>query len=101
MSENPLLVEVKNLKVQFDVRDGIIQAVDGATFNIVRGRTLGVIGESGCGKSVTARAILRMVPKPGKVAGGEILYHRRVGSRSTIWTPMGRRSARSVAARSA
>ena len=80
MSENPLLVEVKNLKVQFDVRDGIIQAVDGATFNIVRGRTLGVIGESGCGKSVTARAILRMVPPPGKVAGGAMLYHRRVGA---------------------
>ncbi len=80
MNENPLLVEVKNLKVQFDVRDGIIKAVDGATFDIVRGRTLGVIGESGCGKSVTARAILRMVPKPGKVAGGEILYHRRIQS---------------------
>ena len=86
MNENPLLVEVKNLKVQFDVRDGIIKAVDGATFDIVRGRTLGVIGESGCGKSVTARAILRMVPKPGKVAGGEILYHRRVGSNGSEMT---------------
>jgi len=80
MSENPLLVEVKNLKVQFDVRDGIVRAVDGATFEIRRGQTVGIIGESGCGKSVTARAILQMVPRPGKVTGGEILYHRRVGS---------------------
>ena len=81
MSEtNDILVEVKDLRVQFDVRDGIVKAVDGATFDIVRGRTLGVIGESGCGKSVTARAILRMVPRPGKVAGGEILYHRRIRS---------------------
>jgi ABC-type dipeptide/oligopeptide/nickel transport system ATPase component len=55
------------------VRAGIIKAVDGATFEINRGQTLGVIGESGCGKSVTARAILNMVPKPGKISGGEIL----------------------------
>ena len=80
MNENPMLVEVKNLKVQFDVRDGIIKAVDGATFEIRRGQTLGIIGESGCGKSVTARAILQMVPKPGKVVDGEVIYHRRVKS---------------------
>ena len=74
------LVEVKNLKVEFDVRDGIVHAVDGATFTINRGQTLGVIGESGCGKSITAKAILQMIPKPGKITGGEVLYHRRVGS---------------------
>jgi len=74
------LIEVKDLKVQFNVRDGIIHAVDGATFTINRGQTLGIIGESGCGKSVTAKAILRMVPRPGKVTGGEILYHRRIKS---------------------
>jgi len=78
MSE-PLL-EVKDLKVEFDVRDGIIHAVDGATFTINRGQTVGIIGESGCGKSVTAKAILNMVPRPGKITGGEILYHRRVRS---------------------
>jgi len=76
MSENQVLVEVKDLKVQFDVRDGIVKAVDGATFGIKRGQTMGIIGESGCGKSMTAKAILQMVPKPGKVTGGEILYHR-------------------------
>ncbi|MBN2501827.1 MAG: ABC transporter ATP-binding protein [Anaerolineales bacterium] len=71
------LVEIKDLKVQFDVRDGIVKAVDGATFTINRGETLGVIGESGCGKSITAKAIMQMVPKPGKVAEGEILYYYR------------------------
>jgi peptide/nickel transport system ATP-binding protein len=78
MSEKDTLIEVNNLKVQFDVRDGIVKAVDGANFNIKRGQTLGVIGESGCGKSMTAKAIMNMIPKPGKVVGGEIIYHRRL-----------------------
>jgi peptide/nickel transport system ATP-binding protein len=77
MTEKPLLVEIKDLKVQFDVRDGIVRAVDGATFEIRRGQTVGVIGESGCGKSITAKAVMQMVPRPGKVVGGEVLYHRR------------------------
>jgi len=62
--------------VEFDVRAGIVKAVDGLNMTIYRGQTLGVIGESGCGKSVTARAILNMIPKPGKVTSGQILYHR-------------------------
>jgi peptide/nickel transport system ATP-binding protein len=74
------LIEVKDLRVEFDVRSGIIKAVDGFSMEINRGQTVGVIGESGCGKSMTARAILNMVPKPGKVTNGEILYHRRVKS---------------------
>ena len=72
------LIEVKDLRVEFDVRAGIVKAVDGITMTINRGETLGVIGESGCGKSVTARAILNMIPKPGKITRGEILYYRRV-----------------------
>ena len=72
------LLEVKNLRVEFDVRAGIVKAVDGLTMTINRGKTLGVIGESGCGKSVTARAILNMIPKPGKITQGEIIYHRRL-----------------------
>jgi ABC-type dipeptide/oligopeptide/nickel transport system ATPase component len=78
MTEKPLLVEIKDLKVEFDVRDGIVKAVDGATFEIRRGQTMGVIGESGCGKSMTAKAVMQMVPKPGKIVGGEVLYHRPV-----------------------
>jgi peptide/nickel transport system ATP-binding protein len=72
------LVEVKDLRVEFDVRAGIVKAVDGLNLTIHRGRTLGVIGESGCGKSMTARAILNMIPKPGKITNGKIIYHRRV-----------------------
>jgi len=70
------LVTVKNLHVEFDVRDGIVHAVDGASFNIYRGQTLGIIGESGCGKSITAKAIMNMVPKPGKMKG-EITFYEK------------------------
>jgi peptide/nickel transport system ATP-binding protein len=77
------LVEVKDLKVEFNVRDGIVHAVDGVSFTVYRGQTLGLIGESGCGKSVTAKAILHMVPKPGKITGGEILYYRRARTNHT------------------
>ncbi len=73
---NEVLIEVKDLRVQFDLRAGIVRAVDGLDLTIRRGQTVGVIGESGCGKSITARAIMRMVPKPGKVTTGEVIYHR-------------------------
>src|SRR5688572_12858948 len=75
---NEPLIEVKDLRVEFDVRDGIVKAVDGLNLTIHRGKTLGVIGESGCGKSMTARAILNMIPKPGKITQGKIIYHRRI-----------------------
>ncbi|MEJ5312474.1 MAG: ABC transporter ATP-binding protein [Anaerolineae bacterium] len=71
------LVEIKDLHVEFEVRDGIIKGVDGFTLTINRGETLGVIGESGCGKSITAKAVMQMVPKPGKITDGEIIYYRR------------------------
>ncbi len=76
MSE--MLVEIQDLRVEFDVRAGIVKGVDGVTFDIKRGQTLGIIGESGCGKSVTARAILQMIPKPGKITNGQVLYYRKV-----------------------
>jgi len=79
MKENSeLLVEIKDLRVEFDVRAGVVKAVDGLNFDIRRGQTMGVIGESGCGKSMTARAILQMIPKPGKITSGEILYYRPI-----------------------
>ena len=74
------LVEVKDLRVEFDVRAGIVKAVDGLYLDIYRGKTMGVIGESGCGKSMTARAIMQMIPKPGKITNGEVLYYRRLKS---------------------
>jgi peptide/nickel transport system ATP-binding protein len=72
-----LLLEVKNLRTQFALDEGTLTAVDGVSYNLYRGRTLGIVGESGCGKSVTAQSILRIVPRPGKIIDGEIIYHRK------------------------
>ena len=64
------LLEVKDLKTQFFTRDGVVRAVDGVSFELEAGETLGLVGESGCGKSVTAMSILRLVPEPpAKIAG--------------------------------
>lgn len=74
--ENNTLIEVKGLKTYFFLDEGTVRAIDGVDFNIAQGKTLGVVGESGCGKSVTARSILRIVPKPGRIVEGEITLHR-------------------------
>jgi peptide/nickel transport system ATP-binding protein len=71
------VLEIKNLHTHFMLDTGTIRAVDGVTLTIGRGKTLGVIGESGCGKSVTAHSILRLTPSPpGKIVDGEILLHQ-------------------------
>ena len=75
MTDNSLL-EVKNLKTYFFLDEGTARAVDGVDFSVRRGQVLGVVGESGCGKSVTARSILRIVPRPGRIVEGEITLHR-------------------------
>ncbi len=77
MPDNDVLVEIRDLKTYFFLEEGTVRAVDGASFSIRRGETLGVVGESGCGKSVTAQSILRIVPDPGRILQGEIVYHRR------------------------
>ena len=71
------LLEVRDLKTHFPLDEGTVRAVDGVSFTIRRGHTLGIVGESGCGKSVTAQSILRIVPPPGRIVSGEIIYHRR------------------------
>ncbi len=72
---NPVLLDVRNLKTFFTVEGGEFPAVDGVSFSIAAGRTLGIVGESGCGKSVTALSIMGLVPQPpGRIAGGEILF---------------------------
>ena len=70
------LLEVRDLQTHFFMTEGIAKAVDSTTFSIRRGQVLGVVGESGCGKSVTARSIMRMVRPPGHTVDGEILYTR-------------------------
>src|SRR3954463_6916660 len=72
------LLEVKNLRTYFYTDDGVARSVDGVSYDIDRGETLGVVGESGCGKSVTALSIMRLIPEPpGKITGGEILFNGR------------------------
>lgn len=70
------LLQVKDLKTYFFLHEGTVHAVDGVDFNMRRGSTLGVVGESGCGKSVTAFSILKLVNKPGRIVGGSILFDR-------------------------
>jgi peptide/nickel transport system ATP-binding protein len=77
MKQDQLLIEVKDLKTYFFMDEGTARALDGVDFNIWRGQTIGVVGESGCGKSVTARSILRIVPKPGRIVNGEINLYRK------------------------
>ncbi len=79
MKQDQLLIEIKDLKTYFFLDEGTVRALDGVDFNVWRGQTIGVVGESGCGKSVTARSILRIVPKPGRIVGGEITLYRKLG----------------------
>ncbi len=74
-AENSALLKVENLKTYFFLTDGIAKAVDGVSFTIPRGKTLGMVGESGCGKTVTSLSILRLIPEPpGKIVEGKILF---------------------------
>jgi peptide/nickel transport system ATP-binding protein len=73
MASNEIL-KIQNLKTYFDTWAGIVKAVDGISLEVREGETLGLVGESGSGKSVTALSILRIVPRPGKILEGEIIY---------------------------
>lgn len=68
------ILEVKDLKTYFYTADGIIKAVDGVSFTLEEGKILGIVGESGCGKSVTSMSIMRLVDPPGDITGGEIQF---------------------------
>ncbi|MBI3917676.1 MAG: ABC transporter ATP-binding protein, partial [Betaproteobacteria bacterium] len=71
----PALLIVENLRTQFDTSDGIVRAVDGISYTVNEGETVGIVGESGCGKSVGALSILRLIPDPpGRIASGSIRF---------------------------
>ena len=72
----PSLLEITELRTVFDTEDGLVSAVDGVSFSIEAGQTLGVVGESGCGKSMTGLSILQLVPSPGRIKSGKISYHK-------------------------
>lgn len=86
------LLKVCDLQTQFLLDDGVVKAVDRVSFTVERGTTLGIVGESGCGKSILSHSILKLVPQPGKVVGGQILLERGDGSVVDI-APMGPTSA--------
>ncbi len=76
-----IILDINNLKTYFRTEQGIIRAVDGVSLRVRKGRTLGVVGESGCGKSVTALSIMQLLPRPkGRIVGGCIMYQKRDGT---------------------
>ena len=71
-----LVLEVRDLRTQFFTRDGVVRAVDGVSFTVRRGEVVGLVGESGCGKSVTSLSIMRLIPQPpGRIVGGEVILY--------------------------
>jgi oligopeptide/dipeptide ABC transporter ATP-binding protein len=77
------LLDIKGLKTYFFMDQGTVKAVDGVDLTLFRGRTLGIVGESGCGKSITARSILQIVDTPGRLVAGEVLYRRTLPTNGT------------------
>lgn len=76
MNDNQTLLEVQNLVTSFSTEAGILRAVDGVSFSVPKGKCVGIVGESGCGKSVTAMSIVRLLPQPmGSITSGKILLH--------------------------
>ncbi|MBN2499328.1 MAG: ABC transporter ATP-binding protein [Anaerolineales bacterium] len=73
------LLEIKNLRVSFPLTEGTVKAVNGVNLEIYKGEVMGIVGESGCGKSITAQAIMRIIDEPGQIDSGEILLHRADG----------------------
>ena len=71
------LLQIRDLQTYFYTAEGVVKAVDGASLDVQPGKTLGIVGESGCGKSITAKSILQIVDKPGRIVGGQILYNYR------------------------
>jgi len=76
-NKKKVLLEIKDLKTYFFTEDGAVKAVDGVDFKVNQGETLGIVGESGCGKSVTAFSIMRLLDYPGKTVGGEIIFKEK------------------------
>jgi len=74
------ILEIKDLHVRFYTYAGVVQAVSGVSLEVYKGETFGLVGETGCGKTVTSRAITRLIPHPGRIEKGEILYYRDDGS---------------------
>src|SRR5512134_1583440 len=77
MSDTPPLLQLQNVETVFPTRRGLVHAVAGVSLTLQGGDILGIVGESGCGKSVTLLSILRLISSPGRIAGGRILFGGR------------------------
>ncbi|WP_297066329.1 ABC transporter ATP-binding protein [Thermococcus sp.] len=75
------IIEIKNLSVYFYTYAGVVKAIENVSFDIYRGETLALVGETGCGKSVTSRAITKLIESPGRIVNGQVIYHRDDGSK--------------------
>jgi len=78
--KNDELIHISDLKVTFPLDEGLVRALDGIDLSIKTGKVMGLVGESGCGKSITARSILRIIPSPGRIDEGQILFRTKLGS---------------------
>ena len=75
-----VLLEIKGLKTHFHTESGTVMAVDGVDLVVHENETLGMVGESGCGKSVTSLSVMRLIDRPGKIVDGEVFFHGRIFS---------------------
>ncbi len=94
--DDKLLIELKDLKVHFAIDEGLLKAVDGVDLNIYEGKTLGLVGESGCGKSVTSQALLRIVPPPGRIEGSILFQKSEGGTEDLAALPMDGQTIRAI-----
>ncbi len=84
MQTENMLLQIRDLRTHFFTESGVVRAVDGVSFDIPAGKTLGVLGESGCGKSVTGYSILQLINPPGRIVGGEIRFEREKNGRKEV-----------------
>ncbi len=75
--ERDNVLEIRDLKTHFFTNEGVVRAVDGVSMSLERGKTLAIVGESGCGKSITARSVMQIVERPGKIVDGDILFNHK------------------------
>ncbi|MDW6065890.1 ATP-binding cassette domain-containing protein [Streptomyces sp. FXJ1.4098] len=79
MAAAETILEIRDLRTHFELEDGVVRAVDGVDLDIRRGEVVAVVGESGCGKSVMARSVLRLVDRPGRIVGGQVRVRTDTG----------------------
>ena len=78
MAEKEVLMQIKDLSVTYETRLGPVSAVEGVSFDILKGEILGLVGESGCGKSTMGKALMRMIQPPGRISSGKLIFDGKI-----------------------